>query len=265
MKRDIYKILKMDCPSEGQLVRMKLEPDSSIKKLEFDLPNRTLTVYHQGTTDTISRNIQQLNLNSSLISSEEEIELLEEDEQTSDKKLLWTVFGINAGFFLIEIVAGLISNSMGLLADSLDMLADAIVYGMSLMVVASAMVKKKRIARLSGIFQLTLAIFGLVEVIRRFLGVEGTPNYLAMMFVSLFALVGNAVSLYLLKMKKSDEAHMQASYIFTSNDVIANIGVMVAGLLVYFTQSTLPDLVIGTIVFLLVAKGAFRILAISRN
>lgn len=258
-------MLKMDCPSEEQLVRMKLEPDSSVKKLEFDLPNRTLIVYHDGETDTISQSIQQLNLNSSLISSAEEFELLEEDEQTNDRKLLWTVFGINAGLFLIEIVAGLLSGSMGLLADSLDMLADAIVYGMSLLVVGSTAIKKKRIARLSGIFQLALALFGLVEVIRRFLGIEGTPEYLTMVYVSLFALVGNAVSLYLLKKKKSEEAHMQASYIFTSNDVVANIGVMVAGLLVYLTQSIVPDLVVGTIVFLLVAKGAFRILAISRS
>lgn len=89
---------------------------------------------------------------------------------------------------------------------------------------------------------------------------EGVPNYLTMVFVSLFALIGNAVSLYLLQKKKSKEAHMEASYIFTSNDVIANIGVIIAGIIVYFSQSAYPDLIIGTIVFLLVARGAFRIL-----
>ncbi|KAB2914102.1 MAG: cation transporter [Bacteroidetes bacterium] len=264
MKKDTYKILRMDCPAEEQLVRMKLEMDASIKKLEFDLPNRILTVYHEGETATITGNIAQINLNSSLIQSEEVFDLLEDGEQTSNKKLLWIVFAINSGFFLIEIVAGLLSRSMGLIADSLDMLADAIVYGMSLTVVTSTTVKKKRIARLSGIFQLCLAIFGLVEVVRRFLGVEGTPDYQTMILVSSFALAGNAASLYLLRKSKSNEAHMQASYIFTSNDVMANIGVMIAGLLVYFTQSMIPDLAIGTIVFLLVSKGAFRILAISR-
>ena len=57
---------------------------------------------------------------------------------------------------------------------------------------------------------------------------------------------------------------MEASYIFTSNDVIANIGIIIAGIMVYFTKSGYPDLVIGTLVFALVAKGAFRILKLSK-
>ena len=56
---------------------------------------------------------------------------------------------------------------------------------------------------------------------------------------------------------------MQASMIFTSNDIIINIGVMLAGVLVYFTQSMYPDLIIGAIVFLIVLKGAFNILKLS--
>lgn len=53
---------------------------------------------------------------------------------------------------------------------------------------------------------------------------------------------------------------MRASMIFTSNDVVVNLGVIVAGGLVYFTQSAYPDLIVGLIVFLIVAGGAIRIL-----
>ena len=149
---------------------------------------------------------------------------------------------------------------MGLVADSLDMLADAIVYGLALFVVGKAAGHKRKIARISGYFQLLLAIFGFVEVIRRFLGLGEEPDFKMMIGISLFALIGNALSLYLLQKSKSKEAHMQASMIFTSNDVIVNIGVAAAGALVYFTSSNLPDLIIGTIVFALVAFGAYRIL-----
>jgi Co/Zn/Cd efflux system component len=264
MKKDTFKIIKMDCPSEEQLIRMKLEPMADIKKLEFDIPARTLTVIHDNDTAALTQSIEGLNLNSSLVSSETVDGFESGADEISDKKLLWIVFAINAGFFVIEAVTGLIANSMGLVADSLDMLADAIVYGMSLMVVGGSMVKKKRVAKLSGFFQLGLAMFGLFEVVRRFLGLEETPDYFTMVLVSLFALVGNAASLYLLQKKKSKEAHMEASYIFTSNDVIANIGVIIAGVVVYFTHSVYPDLIIGTIVFLLVARGAFRILKLSK-
>jgi Co/Zn/Cd efflux system component len=57
---------------------------------------------------------------------------------------------------------------------------------------------------------------------------------------------------------------MQASMIFTSNDVIINLGVITAGLLVNWLNSNKPDLIIGTIVFVLVIQGAIRILKLGK-
>jgi len=73
-----------------------------------------------------------------------------------------------------------------------------------------------------------------------------------MIVVSILALAANGLCLYLLQKSKSKEAHMQASMIFTSNDVIINLGVITAGLLVHWLNSNKPDLIIGTIVFVLV-------------
>jgi Co/Zn/Cd efflux system component len=53
---------------------------------------------------------------------------------------------------------------------------------------------------------------------------------------------------------------MRASWIFSTTDVLANLGVMVAGGLVAWTGSRIPDLVIGAAVGLLVLGGAVRIL-----
>jgi Co/Zn/Cd efflux system component len=57
---------------------------------------------------------------------------------------------------------------------------------------------------------------------------------------------------------------MRASMIFTSNDVIINLGVIFAGVLVLLLNSGIPDLVIGSIVFVLVVIGAIRILKLSK-
>ncbi len=100
---------------------------------------------------------------------------------------------------------------------------------------------------------------GLAEVIRRFTSFEAVPEYQTMIIVSVFALIGNSLCLYLLQKSKSKEAHMQASMIFTSNDVIVNLGVIAAGALVFLTNSKYPDLVIGTIVFAIVVRGAIKI------
>ena len=57
---------------------------------------------------------------------------------------------------------------------------------------------------------------------------------------------------------------MRASMIFTSNDIIINLGVITAGVLVSLLDSGLPDLIVGAIVFLVVSRGAWRILTLSR-
>lgn len=253
----------MDCPSEENMIRLKLQ-GLHFMKLDFDIPNRNLYVYHEGDITSIFNAVNDLKLGASLIGSEESNYTYVSEDHSKEKKLLWTVLLINLSLFILEIIAGFISESMGLVADSLDMLADTMVYGLSLYAVGHLASKKKQIAKLSGYFQMALALFGIIEVIRRFFGIEEVPEFQLMIIISLFALVGNAVSLYLLQKSKSNEVHMQASVIFTSNDVIVNIGVILAGAIVYFTNSKYPDLIVGSIVFVLVAKGAIRILKLSK-
>jgi len=193
-----------------------------------------------------------------------DIDLIEKEEG-DQKRLLWTVLAINFVFFVIEMATGLISKSMGLVANSLDMMADSFVYGISLFAVGGTLIRKKRIAKLAGYFQITLALLGFLEVLRRFFETEKLPDFSTMIVVSILALIANGVCLYLMQKSKSkEEAHMKASLIFTSNDVIINLGVIAAGILVQYTNSNKPDLIIGSIVFFLILQGAFRILKLGK-
>jgi len=263
MQKTVFKISKMDCPSEENLIKVKLSDIDGIKQLDFNLEERILTLYHNSNVNEIGNALNELKLNESLISSEDTDTIITESTR-SQSKLLWTVLIINFAFFIIEMSTGLISKSMGLVADSLDMLADSFVYGLSLIAVGGTVLKKKRIAKYAGYFQITLAIIGIVEVIRRFLGYEALPVFSTMIIVSVFALIANGICLYLLQKSKSQEAHMRASMIFTSNDIIINLGVITAGVLVNWLHSGIPDLIIGIIVFGLVIQGAFRILKLSK-
>jgi len=264
MYKTIFEITKMDCPSEENLIRMKLDGISSIANLDFDIPNRKLTVFYNGEIDEIEKSVFELNLGGKKISTEQ-TDKTEFSENSNQKKLLWTVLGINFTFFLIEMTTGIISKSMGLVADSLDMLADSFVYGISLFAVGGTLTRKKQIAKLAGYFQITLAIIGFIEVLRRFFGDEKLPDFWTMIIISIFALIANGICLYILQRSKSKkEVHMKASMIFTSNDMIINLGIIVAGLLVNWLNSSKPDLIIGTIVFVLVIQGAFRILKLSK-
>jgi Co/Zn/Cd efflux system component len=263
MLKTVYHISNMDCPSEENMIRLKLEGLKGIEKLDFDIDARRLVVYHSIDNHKITARLNELNLGSSWLETVEYEGGLELESNEVQSKLLWIVLAINFGFFVIEIIAGLLSRSMGLVADSLDMLADASVYGLSLWAVGSTIARKKSVARFSGVIQFVLAGLGLIEVIRRSVMADTVPDFRTMIFVSILALIANSICLYLLQRSKSREAHMKASMIFTSNDVIINSGVILAGVLVLATQSRFPDLIIGGIVFAIVVRGAIRMLKLG--
>jgi len=168
------------------------------------------------------------------------------------------LLGINAIMFVVELVAGWSAESTGLIADSLDMLADAVVYGLALYAVGRAAHVKARAAHLSGAFQGLLAVGVFADVLRRFT-TGSAPEPPTMISVSTLALVANVSCLFLLAKHRDGEAHMRASWIFSTNDVLANLGVIAAAALVAWTGSPLPDLVVGTAIAALVLVGAFRI------
>lgn len=180
------------------------------------------------------------------------------------RRVLIVLLTINATMFVAELVTGIIGESMGLIGDSLDMLADATVYGIGLYAVGRAARVKIRAAFLSGVFQIALAVGVAGEIVRRVIwGSDPEPLY--MVTISLVALVANVVCLILISKYRSGEVHMRASWLFSRNDVIANIGVVCGGLLVYSLETRWPDLVIGAAIVGVVLRGGLTILADARR
>lgn len=174
-------------------------------------------------------------------------------------KTLIILLVINAALFAIEITVGIIAQSTSLLADSLDMLADAIVYGTSLYAVRKAVHLQQRAARISGYVQILLGASVLLESLRRTI-FGSDPQSLLMMSMGLVALTGNATCLYLLAKHRREGVHMRASWIFSTNDVLANLGVIVSGILVYLFDNRFPDLIVGFTIATVVVRGGIQIL-----
>jgi Co/Zn/Cd efflux system component len=176
-----------------------------------------------------------------------------------ERKTLVIVLGINAFMFVFEFALGLLAESTGLIADSLDMFADASVYSISLYAVGKSGLLKGKAAKLSGFVQIGLALLVLVDVLRR-VAFGSEPVSALMMVVGVIALVANSACLALITKHRDDGIHMRASVIFSTNDVIANIGVVVSGALVWTLGNRYPDLVVGLIISLVVLRGGILIL-----
>jgi len=182
-----------------------------------------------------------------------------EQAESLERKTLKILLSINALMFITEMVLGWLAQSTGLIADSLDMLADATVYGLSLYVVGKGVAQQAKSARVSGYFQIILGLGVLFEVFRRLLfGSE--PQSTLIIIVGAIAMLANIICLVLISKHRDGGVHMRASWIFSTNDVIANLGVIVSGVLVAAIGSRYPDLVVGAVISIIVIRGGFKIL-----
>ena len=174
------------------------------------------------------------------------------------RTLVW-VLAVNFVQFIVAGAVGIVAQSTGLMGAALDNLGDAFVYVIGLYAVGRSQIAKSRVARVSGVLLIVLALGLLVEVLRRF--VTGSdPIGIAMIVTALFNAATNIVCLRLLRPQRERGVHLKASWIFTTNDMLANLGIVASGIAVIATDSPIPDLLIGLMVVAIVVHGAWEIL-----
>jgi Co/Zn/Cd efflux system component len=89
------------------------------------------------------------------------------------------------------------------------------------------------------------------------------PEAQPMILIALLALAVNVTCLLLLRSEQDKGSHMKASYIFSANDVLANLGLIIAGVLVAQLNSPIPDWIIGFLIGVLAVSGAIRIMRLK--
>jgi Co/Zn/Cd efflux system component len=262
--RSRLSVPKMDCAAEERLVRMALEGRTQVKRVTVDLQAREVNVVHDGRPEDVTALLEPLGLGARLLGTSDSspTEPSAMPTPAGEARSLAIVLAINAVMFVVELVAGFMADSSALVADSLDMFADATVYGLALWAVGKGRGTHLRAARVSGVLQMMLALGALAEVVRRLVAGH-EPEGPFMIAVAAVALAANVACLRVLGSHRGAGAHMKASWIFTTNDVIANTGVILAGILVGLLDSPLPDIVVGTAIAILVMNGALRILRLK--
>jgi len=171
-----FTVPKMDCPLEECMVRMSLETIRPSVKLEFDIPNRKVKVFHEDNLNEIQRCMESLNLGAILndtrkIDAADFLQKLKSVKTIDAKEaiILKWLLTINATMFVIEFSVGWLAQSTALIADSSDMFADAIVYGVALYAVGRSVQLKLRVAHIkaSWIFSINDVIANFGVILRR--------------------------------------------------------------------------------------------------
>ena len=180
--------------------------------------------------------------------------------QTQQRRVLVIVLLVNAGMFVAEFGAGIIAGSAALMADASDMLGDALVYGVSLYAITRSDRWKARAAAFKGVLILILGL-GIVVNISVKLTSGVPPSSTLMLIFGGIALVANVFCLSLLWQFRSKDVNMASTFECSRNDVISNVGVLIAAGAVAALASPWPDVVIGGLMAVIMLRSAVRVLS----
>ena len=174
------------------------------------------------------------------------------------RRALWLVVLLNVGFGLIELVGGFVADSQALKADSLDFLGDGSITFAGLLALAWGARARAFAALTQGLFLGALGIGVIGFAIWRALHAS-VPQGELMGGIGVAALVVNVSAALILARFREGDANVRAIWLFSRNDAIANLAVIIAALLVIWTGRAWPDLFVAAVIALLFLHSAFEI------
>lgn len=163
------------------------------------------------------------------------------------RRALWIVVLVNIGYGLVEIVAGFVAGSQALKADALDFFGDGMITLLGLMAIRWSPAWRARSALTQGIFLgiLGLSVIG-TTIYRVF--VVNQPEAELMGIFGTIALVVNVAAAVVLIPHRTGDANVRAVWLFSRNDAIGNLAVVIAAGLVAWTATPWPDLVVAFVI-----------------
>ena len=276
-----YHVTGMDCTScatkiEGAARQVEGVSDvrvsiaSQIMTLEVDDPDARLPVVEGAVTDL---GYQLTRLDASKTWSGPDMDDDEDDDDRvpdlshvtpAYKRALWIVVLLNVGYGVIEVGGSFLAGSQALQADSLDFIGDGLISFLGLVAVGWGIAARARAALLQGIF-LALLGFGVIGSTFYRVFVEHEPQTMLMAGFAIVAFIVNVLAAVVLIPHRSGDANMRAVWLFSRNDAIGNLAVVVAAGFVWLLNSPWPDLIVAFGVAGLFLQSAWLIIGHARS
>ena len=180
------------------------------------------------------------------------------------KRALWIVVGLNIGYGVVEIVGGFLADSQALKADALDFFGDGFISLLGLIAIRWGLRWRARAAFLQGLFLGALGLSVLGATAYRIF-VQQQPEAELMGALGFVALLVNVAAAAVLIPHRSGDVNARAIWLFSRNDAIGNAAVIVAALLVAWTRTPWPDLIVALGIAGLFLHSAWIILRDARE
>jgi cobalt-zinc-cadmium efflux system protein len=191
-------------------------------------------------------------------------------------RYLAIALGITISFFVIELVGGIITNSLALLTDAWHMLNDVLALGFALVAAWLALrpISTKRTygyyrveilaALFNGIFLWVVVAILFYSAAQRIL--QPAPvDSLVMLIIALLGLVANGLAAITLSRSREESLNVRGAFLHVVADTFGSIGAIFAGLVMFFTEWYLADPLISMFIGVLIFYSSGKLIRDSLN
>lgn len=263
-----YRVIGMDCASDAAEIEEAAKRIAGVEWVKVSTASQIMTIAVDDAATklpAVEQAVAGLGYKLSAIAESGDDEMPDAAHVTpAYRRALWIVVLLNVGYGLVEMVGGFLSGSQAVKADALDFLGDGLITLLGLLAIGWSLLWRARAALLQGIF---LGLMGL--------GVLGTTAYRALVqqqpeaelmgALGLVALLMNVASAAVLMPHRTGDANVRAVWLFSRNDAIGNAAVVLAAVLVAWTASPWPDLVVAVVIAGLFLHSAWSIVRDARG
>ena len=180
------------------------------------------------------------------------------------RKALWMVVLLNIGYGIAEMVGGFLADSQALKADALDFLGDGSITFLGLLAIGWSLKLRASSALIQGIFLGAMGISILAYTVYR-TQVLHIPESGMMGVFGVIALLINIAAVVVLLPHRKGDANVRTVWLFSRNDALGNILVVVAAGLVFLTDTSWPDLIAAGMIAVIFLQSSWSIVKEARN
>ena len=264
-----YRVTGMDCPDDVALIEKAARTVAGVEEARVSLASHAMTVRlgdGPAPLPDLERAVTGLGFRLDRLDAGGADELPADLSHVTPayKRALWIVVILNVGYGVIEMLGGLLSGSQAVKADALDFMGDGLISFLGLLAIGWRAVWRARAALIQGLFLGALGLGVLGTTVYRFL-VQGVPEAELMGVLGLVALAVNVAAAAVLVPHRIGDANVRAVWLFSRNDALGNLAVVIAAVLVAWSGTAWPDLVVAFVIAGLFLHSSWNIVADARN
>ena len=261
-----YRVIGMDCAHDAAEIEKAVRAVPGVRSAKVSVASQILTLglpEGAGRLDDVERTVAELGYQLDHLGDDP-------DEQTpspttkSYRRALWIVVILNLAYGVAEMVGGFLSSSQALRADALDFLGDGLITLLGIIAIGWSLRWRARSALIQGLFLGALGVGVLITTVYRMF-VQRQPEADLMGIFGVMALAVNVAAAIILIPHRTGDANMRAVWLFSRNDAIGNAAVVGAAVLVAWTDTPWPDLVVSVAIAALFLHSAWAIVRDARS